>query len=237
MLKKYILPLPELIPGLLIKRYKRFLADIKLENGKTVTAHCPNTGRMIECSEPGRKVYLSFHDNPKRKHKYTWELIKMRPSLVGVNTNTPNRLVFESIKNGDIPELINYTEFSREVNTGNKSRIDILLQKNGRKPCYVEVKNCTLVRDRIASFPDAVTSRGLKHLKELQELKKCNNRCVMFYLVQRMDAESFRPEYDIDPAYGNELKAAKKNGVEILVYDVKINLKHIFINRRLSYRL
>ncbi len=237
MTKKTVLPWPNLVPGVLIKRYKRFLADVKLDNGETVTAHCPNTGRMIECSEPGMPVYLSNHDNPNRKHKYTWELIQMPSSLVGVNTNVPNPLVFNTIKDGNIPELNNYTEFSREVSAGKNSRIDIFLNKKGRKPCYVEVKNCTLVRDRIASFPDAVTARGLKHLKELQQLKKNNNRCVMFYLVQRMDARSFRPEYDIDPKYGNELKKAKENGVEILVYDVKIDLKQISINNRIPYRL
>jgi len=208
-----------------------------LDNGERVTAHCPNTGKMIECSEPGRQVYLSYHDKPNRKHQYTWELIQMPGSLVGVNTNIPNQLVFNTIKDGNIPELNNYTDFSREVTTGKNSRIDMLLNKKGRKPCYVEVKNCTLVKDSIASFPDAVTARGLKHLKELQELKKNNNRCVMFYLIQRMDAESFRPEYKIDPEYGNELKKAKQNGVEILIYDVKIDLKQISINRKIPYIL
>ncbi len=228
---------PTLIEGVLIKRYKRFLADIKLDNGEIVTAHCPNSGQMIECSEPGSKVYLSYHDNPNRKLKYTWELIKMPISLVGVNTNIPNLLVFNTIKDGNIAELSGYTKFTREKSVGNSSRIDIFLEKKRRKCCYVEVKNCTLVRGKVASFPDAVTQRGLKHLKELQKLRKNNNRCVMFYLVQRMDAEIFTPEYHIDPAYGNELKKAKQNGVEILVYDVNINLKKISINRKISYKL
>lgn len=228
---------PKLIPGTLIKRYKRFLADVKLDNGEIITAHCPNSGRMIECSTPGSTVYLSYHDNPKRKLKYTWELIKMPASLVGVNTNIPNLLVFNTIKYGKIPELTGYTEFTREKSVGNSSRIDIFLEKKGRKSCYVEVKNCTLVRGKIASFPDAVTARGLKHLKELQELQKNNKRCVMFYLIQRMDAEIFTPEYPIDPAYGNELKQAKQNGVEILVYDVNIDLEKISMNRKIPYTL
>jgi len=228
---------PKLIKGKLVKRYKRFLADVKLDNGKVVTTHCPNSGRMIECSTPGNIVYLSYHDNPKRKLKYTWELIKMPSSLVGVNTNVPNLLVFNTIKEGNIPELTGYTEFNREKRVGKNSRIDIFLEKKKRKPCYVEVKNCTLVRDKIASFPDAVTSRGLKHLKELQELINNKNRCVMFYLIQRIDAHTFTPEYQIDPAYGKELKKAKQNGVEILVYDVKINLNKIAINKKIPYIL
>ena len=231
------IPWPTLIKGVLIKRYKRFLADVKLANGEIITAHCPNSGRMIECSEPGSNVYLSYHDNPKRKLKYTWELIKMPSSLVGVNTNIPNLLVFNTIKDGNIPELNGYTEFIREKSVGKNSRIDIFLEKKRRESCYVEVKNCTLVRGKTASFPDAVTARGLKHLKELQELKKNNNRCVMFYLVQRMDAEIFTPEYPIDPAYGSELKKAKQNGVEILVYDVNIDLKKISINKKIPYTL
>lgn len=228
---------PQLTPGTLVKRYKRFLVDVKLENDEIVTAHCPNSGRMTECCMAGQPVYLSKHDNPKRKYPCTWELIRMPASLVGVNTNVPNTLVFESIKNNNIPGLQNYTDHFREVSTGDHSRIDILLEKKGRQPCYVEVKNCTLVKNRIASFPDAVTQRGLKHLKELQILKTAGNRCVMFFLVQRMDADSFTPAYAIDPAYARELKRAESNGVEILVYDVTLNLKTININKKLPYHL
>lgn len=228
---------PELISGTLVKRYKRFLADVKLENDNIVTAHCPNSGRMTECCMAGQPVYLSKHDSPTRKYPYTWELIEMPDSLVGVNTNVPNALVFESIKHNDIPELQNYTDHFREVSTGNHSRIDILLKKKGHQPCYVEVKNCTLVKNRLASFPDAVTRRGRKHLKELQTLKKEGNRCVMFYLIQRMDADTFTPAESIDPDYACELKAAAANGVEILAYDVIIDLKTIHINRKLPYQL
>lgn len=237
MQKKTILEWPQLIQGKLLKRYKRFLADVQLENGKAVTVHCANSGRMTACCDTGSPVYLSCHDKPDRKLKYTWELIRMPDSLVGVNTNVPNHLVFKTIKDGNIPELTNYTEFNREIKTGSNSRIDILLQKKNRQPCYVEVKNCTLVQNGIAFFPDAVTARGLKHLKELQKLKKRKNRCVMFYLIQRMDAKTFTPEYDVDPDYGNELKKAEQNGVEILVYDVNINLHHISINNQIPYTL
>jgi len=139
------LTLPKLIPGILLKRYKRFMADVKLETGEVVTAHCPNSGSMQACSEPGSPVYLSYHDNPKRKLKYTWELIEMPASLVGVNTQVPNRLVAESITAGRVEELGGYENISREVRVGSNSRLDILLTGDDKDPCYVEVKNCTLV--------------------------------------------------------------------------------------------
>ncbi len=235
---------PELIPGTLIKRYKRFLADVKLKDGRVVTAHCPNTGSMQGCSEPGRPVYLSFHDNPKRKLKYTWELIKMPTSLVGTNTLVPNRLVKASIEAGDIKELKGYDTVKAEVNTGHGSRLDLLLTAGGlltaegKKPsCFVEIKNCTMVTDGLAAFPDAVTTRGLKHLVELQRLARQGYRSVIFYLVQRMDARLFRPADKIDPAYGAELRRAKKNRVEIIVYDVVLDLEKIVIGSRVPYRL
>jgi sugar fermentation stimulation protein A len=180
--KKGVIPWPELIPGTLIRRYKRFLADVRLDNGETVTAHCPNSGSMKACSQPGRPVYLSAHDNPKRKLKYTWELIHMPGSLVGVNTQVPNRLTAHAIEMGDVVELRGYDTVRREVPAGNHSRIDILLESTDRRPCYVEVKNCTLVTDSAATFPDAVTVRGQKHLLELQALVAAGCRCAMFFL-------------------------------------------------------
>jgi sugar fermentation stimulation protein A len=229
---------PELIPGVLIKRYKRFLADVQLETGETVTAHCPNSGSMKACSEPGRPVYVSFHDNPKRKLKYTWELIGMPTSLVGVNTQVPNRLVAESVDRGMVKELKVYDRVRREVKVGGNSRIDLVLEGPDRPRCFVEIKNCTLVDGTgNAAFPDAVTARGLKHLKELQKLVKAGNRCVMFYLIQRMDASSFRPADEIDPAYGKGLRKAVSKGVEILAYDVHIDLAAISLNKVVPYRL
>ena len=228
---------PQLISGTLIRRYKRFLADVRLENGDTATAHCPNTGSMKGCSEPGRTVYLSVHDNPKRKLKYTWELIEMPASLVGVNTLVPNRLVFESIKTGQVPELSGYDTLKKEVSIGNRSRIDLMLSGSSSGQCYIEIKNCTLVSGGIACFPDAVTARGLKHLQELVKLKKAGFRIVMFYFIQRMDAEVFKPADHIDAAYGRELRRAVKNGLEILAYDVLIDLKHIRLNRRIPSAL
>ena len=196
---------PKLIPGILIQRYKRFLADVQLESGKIVTAHCPNTGSMQGCCKPGCPVYLSRHDNPKRKLKYTWQLIAMPASLVGINTLVPNRLVFESINAGLVPELSGYETVRREVRIGDHSRIDLMLTDASNGRCYVEIKNCTLVNDGIAYFPDAVTARGLKHLNALVELAASGFRTVMFYFIQRMDTKLFRPADHIDANYGRGL--------------------------------
>jgi len=228
---------PELIPGILVKRYQRFKADVKLADGKMVTAHCPNSGSMRECCEPGRPVYLSFHDNPKRKLKYTWELIEMPTSIVGINTLVPNRLVAESIEAGLVSGLNGYDNITREVKTSDNTRLDMLLSSKDGNRCYVEIKNCTLVNEGIAYFPDAVTSRGLKHLVELSSLVSKGFRCVIFYLIQRMDAKTFQPADHIDPAYGKALRQAHKHGVEILVYDTKINLKTINLNEKIPYKL
>lgn len=232
-IKKGVIPWPKLIPGTLIRRYKRFLADVRLEGGETVTAHCPNSGSMKASCQPGRPVYLSVHDNPKRKLKYTWELIHMPGSLVGVNTQIPNRLTAHAIAMGDVVELNGYDTIRREVPAGKHSRIDILLESKDRRPCYVEVKNCTLVTESAAAFPDAVTVRGQKHLVELQDLVAAGCRCAMFFLIQRMDARSFSPADHIDPEYGKKLRQASQMGVEILVYDVSIDLHGIRLNNRI----
>lgn len=221
--------LPDLIPGKLIKRYKRFLADVELDSGEKVTAHCPNTGTMRACSEPGRKVYLSSHDNPKRKYKHTWEIIEMTSSLVGVNTLLPNRLVYHSIKAGRLKEFAEYEDVRAEVKVGEKHRLDLMISKNGPNSCcadtcYIEIKNCSLVEDGAACFPDAVTVRGRNHLIELQRLAASGFRTMMFFLINRMDARIFKPADHIDPAYGKELRKAHQNGVEIMVYDVEYDL-------------
>jgi sugar fermentation stimulation protein A len=232
-----IIKWPELFKGTLIKRYKRFLADIRLESGETITAHCANSGTMKECCEPGRPVWLSYHDNPKRKLKYSWEFIDMGNSLVGVNTNIPNRLVKTSIECGKVEELSGYDTVTAEIKVGKNSRLDLFLSGNGKKNCYVEIKNCTLVTNGFAQFPDAVTTRGLKHLKELRELVSQGNRCMMFYLIQRMDAEKFGPADHIDHAYGKELRNALKDGVEIAVYDVILNREYITLGKKIPHIL
>jgi len=232
-----VLHWPKLVRGILLKRYKRFLADVRLDNGRIVTAHCPNTGSMTGCSESGQPVYLSLHDNPKRKLNYTWELIEMPTSLVGVNTLVPNRLVFQSAAAGLISELAGYETVEREVKIGNNSRLDLRLSNGETDRCYVEIKNCTLVDDGVARFPDAVTARGLKHLKELESLVDSGCRCVMFYFIQRMDARIFKPADQIDPDYGNGLRRVVNRGVEILAYDVSIDLSGIKLNRKIPCSL
>jgi len=228
---------PKLYAGTLLKRYKRFLADVELASGGRVTAHCPNSGSMTGCSQPGRPVYLSFHENPKRKLKYTWELIDMPDSLVGVNTLVPNRLVAAAITAGIIAPLANYKTIRPEVKVGTHSRLDLMLSNNENDKCFVEIKNCTLVTERTARFPDAVTTRGRQHLVELQHLVGHGDRCVMFFLVQRMDAEAFAPADQIDPAYGEELRKAAANGVEIIAYDVTIDHEKIGLRRPLTVTL
>jgi len=220
------LVLPEMVPGRLIKRHKRFLAEVQLETGDVVTAHCPNTGAMTVCSTPGQPVYLSRHDKSKRKLKYTWEFIRMPTSLVGVNTILPNKLVRHSIETGRLEAFSGYDEIRSEVRVGEHHRLDLMTTKKGAMPCYIEIKNCSLVIDGIACFPDAVTTRGRNHLVALQQLASKGYRAVIFFLVNRMDAVLFKPADHIDPAYGMELRQARKNGVEIMCYDVSIVLKN-----------
>lgn len=225
---------PRLIEGHLIRRYKRFLADVKLRNGHVVTAHCPNSGSMLTCSEPGRAVYLSSHDGPRRKLRYTWEMIRMPSSLVGVNTLVPNRLVYGGAVSGTIPELAGYNHARREVPYGRNSRIDLLLER-GSDRCYVEVKNCTLVEEGLACFPDAVTARGLKHLQELGDQVLAGHRAVIFFLIQRMDADRFASADRIDPDYGEELRRVRALGVEALAYDVHLDLERVRLRRAVPF--
>jgi sugar fermentation stimulation protein A len=230
-----------LIQGTLIKRYKRFLADVTLKNGEVVTAHCPNTGSMKTCGEPGDLVYLSYHPSGSRKLKYTWELTKIKQGYVGVNTALPNQIVFEAIRAGKIPELAGYTQFRREVKYGSQnSRIDILLEGHPQRPaqkCWVEVKNTTLLCPPYVSFPDAVTLRGLKHLQELKEQVLKGDRAVIFFLVNREGGDTFRPAYAIDPAYCQALEDAVSSNVEALAYRSSISLRQIVIGSPLKVEL
>jgi len=220
-----------LIPGKLIKRYKRFLADIELNSGQVITAHCPNSGSMKTCNQPGWEVRLSESDNPKRKFKYTWELVHNDTCWIGVNTHLANKLAVEAIPQGWIPELSGYKLLETEKKYGQNSRIDILLTSESKK-CYVEVKNVTLVeQDGFFKFPDSVTKRGLKHLNELAEMVKQGHRAVMLFAIQRSDGTVFKPAALIDPEYATALKKVYGQGVEILAYraDItpqSIELKH-----------
>jgi sugar fermentation stimulation protein A len=218
----------------LLERRKRFLAVVQLEDGEIITAHCPNSGSMLGCKEPGSIVMLSRSDNTKRKYAFTWEMIFIQDTWVGINTMVPNRLVHEAIANQAIPELEGYTNIRREVPYGQNSRIDLLLQQEHRL-CYVEVKNVTLVRDRIACFPDSVTVRGSKHVRELAEMVRQGHRGVMLFLVQRTDAEAFSPAADIDPEYANVLASGIKKGVEILIYQAQVIPEEICIIQRLPW--
>ncbi|SCA63040.1 Sugar fermentation stimulation protein homolog [Chlamydiales bacterium SCGC AG-110-M15] len=216
----------KLIPGIFIKRYKRFLADIQLENGEVITAHCANSGSMKTCIKEGWKVYLSHHDNPKRKLAYTLELIDNGKCLICLNTHKANGIVKTAIENNLISELRGYTNIRPEVPYGSKSRIDLLLESDDSPPCFVEVKTVTLLGDNENyQFPDAVTTRGQKHLKDLMAEKEKGNRAVLFFLIQRSDGKAFEAAKDIDPEYAELLEKAKNKGVEVLTYlsDISIN--------------
>lgn len=218
----------DLIKARLIKRYKRFLADIQFDDGTITTIHCPNPGAMTGLAAPDSTIWVSPANNPKRKLKYTWELIEVGDSLVGINTNLPNAIVEEAINQQGITELADYETLTREVKYGQNSRIDILLQSEGMPPCYVEIKNVHLCRTpNLAEFPDSVTSRGTKHLQELSNMVDAGNRAVMLYLVQRMDNTRMTIADDIDPTYAQAFKKAQENGVEMLCYDCAITPEEI----------
>jgi sugar fermentation stimulation protein A len=225
-----------LTEAILLKRYKRFLADIKL-NGEELTVHVPNTGSMQSCWEPNWKCAVSKSDNPKRKMPHTLELVWSGESWIGVNTANANKLVKLWLERGEIPELSGYGMIQPEKKIG-ESRIDFYLDNHPEMPsCYVEVKNVTLKLDGLAQFPDSVSQRGQKHLRELMELKKQGHRAVMLYVVQREDVSSFTPATAIDPVYGKLLQKAYQSGVEILVYQCKMSLSELKLGASLPFEL
>jgi len=226
------LRLPPLIPGTLVKRYKRFLADVVLEDGSTVTVHCPNSGSMKGCANPGSRVYISRSSNQNRKYPCTWELVEADGFWAGINTGLPNRLVREAIESGTVVELRGYETIRPEVAYGEHSRIDLLLESPHQR-CFVEVKNVTLVENGLALFPDAVTTRGQKHLHELMRVVREGDCGVIFFTVQRGDGKSVSPADAIDPEYGRLLRLAIKNGVEALAYRALITPQEILLTERL----
>ncbi len=226
-----------LIEGRLVRRYKRFLADIRLNNGQMITAHCPNSGSMKTCDQPGWRVLLSDSRNPKRKLRYSWEMVHNERCWIGINTHLANKIVAEAISQNRIPELAGYSKVQSEVPYGKNSRIDLLLSKDHQQ-CYVEIKNVTLVEDDgFYKFPDAVTTRGLKHLNELLSMVRQNHRAVMFYLIQRSDGTLFKPAAHIDPEYAQMLGQAHERGVEILPYLARVTPQEITLSHRIDFSL
>lgn len=225
----------KLIHGKLIKRYKRFLADIILDDGSEITAHVPNSGAMTSCIELNCDVWVTFHDDPKRKLKYTLELTKIDENLICTNTGVANKIAVEAINNGVIKELQGYASLKTEQKYGQNSRIDILLENEDKK-CFVEIKSVSLrLSDDFLAFPDAVTSRGTKHLKELEEMVKQGHRAVMLYVIQRTDDLPFKLACQIDKKYCEVFKEVTKNGVEVLVYQSSINYEEIFISNKKEF--
>jgi len=255
-----------LMDGRLLKRYKRFFADVVLSSGEMVTAHCPNTGSMKTCLGDGWPVRISQSDNPKRKLKFTLEMIYNGKCWIGLNTILANKIVKEGIGMGKIPELTGYPQIKSEVLFGKNSRVDLLLTENvatsrsllgklkdldprtlakkylkktsrskkykKKVPCYVEVKNVTLVQNGFFEFPDSPTERGLKHLHELQAQVRKGNRAVMFFLIQRNDGKGFKPAESIDPIYAKKLIQVWKKGVEVLAYRSRISKNGIFVGKK-----
>jgi sugar fermentation stimulation protein A len=233
-----------IVKGKILKRYKRFLADVELDSGEVIVAHTANTGSMATCWEPGWKVLMSHHDNPKRKLKYSLEMTHNGETWIGVNTSWPNKLSYEAIESRVIVELSDYQNIRPEIKIG-ASRIDLLLHNGKEKDglddsnrCYVEVKNVTLKGNgNLALFPDAVSTRGQKHLRELIQLKQQGLNAAMLFVVQREDVARFSPADEIDPEYGKLLRQAEKAGVQILVYGCQLDENEIKITKPLKLNL
>ncbi|MBT3173748.1 MAG: DNA/RNA nuclease SfsA [Lentimicrobiaceae bacterium] len=224
-----------LVHGKLIKRYNRFLADVSLDNGDIITAHCTNSGSMKSCIEVGASVYLTPNDDPSRRTKFTWEMIYINGGWVGVNTLMPNKLAFESISKNKITKLAGYNFVKREVKFLD-SRFDIYAE-NGVEKCFIEVKNVTMKSDNYALFPDSVTSRGLKHLETLVKVKKSGIRAVMLYIIQRTDVDTFGIAKEIDPKYNSGIIRAMAEGVEVIAMQAKVSPQEITLQKELPIHI
>jgi sugar fermentation stimulation protein A len=223
-----------LTEGRLLRRYKRFLADVELAGGEVVTAHVANPGAMLGLAEPGMRVLLSRSASLTRKLPWSWELVEAEGALVGINTAHPNGIVAEAIAEGAVAELAGYDVLRREVRYGKNSRIDILLTGADKPDTYVEVKNVHLSRTAgLSEFPDSVTARGAKHLAELSDMVAAGHRAVMFYFVHRGDTTAFRLARDIDPAYAVAFDKARAAGVEMLAYQCRVTAEEVVVTRRL----
>ena len=223
-------------PARLIRRYKRFLADCTLEDGREITAHCANPGSMMGLAEPGSKIWLEPNDDPKKKLKWGWRLVDHENGhFTGVDTSVPNRALKVALEAGEVPELAVYRTVRAEVKYGQNSRVDFLLQQDGLPDAYVEVKSVTLSRQPgLAEFPDSVTARGSKHLEELGAMVQAGHRAIMFYLVQRTDCAAFTIARDLDPTYGTAFDKARQMGVELLCYGTRITPDDITLGPRIT---
>jgi sugar fermentation stimulation protein A len=227
-----------LLPGRLIRRYKRFLADVILETGEEVTAHCPNPGAMLGLDAPGQRIWLEPNDDPRKKLKYGWRLTEMDGGAwVGIDTGIPNRVVKEALTSGAVQELAGYQTIRPEVPYGDKSRIDFLATEDGLPDAYIEVKNAHLMREAgLAEFPDCRTDRGAKHLRELSKMAQNGHRAVMLYLVQRTDCSEFQIACDLDRAYAAAYAEAKKAGVEMLCYGTAISVEEVVLDKPIAIK-
>ena len=225
-----------LISGEFIKRYKRFFVDIKIGNN-TITAHCPNTGSMMGLLKKGAKVWISKSDNPKRKLKYTLQIFEDQKSKIGINTHFTNKIVFDALRKGLIKKFLNVDDIKNEVKFGENTRFDFLLTEKTKKT-FMEVKNVTLSRkNKIAEFPDAITSRGLKHIQELLRAKQKGFEICLLFVIQRNDCSKFQLAKDIDPKYCELLIKAVKKNLKILCYDCKFTSKGIKLNREIKFKI
>lgn len=236
-----LFPAP-LIPGRLVQRYKRFLADVTLDTGEAVTATCPNTGSMMGLVAPGSRVWLSSSDSPTRKYRHTWEMVEADlgegPHLVGINTSHPNKLVAEAIEGGIIKGLKGYSSLRREVKYGKSSRIDILLECARKGVCYVEIKNVHMMREAgLAEFPDSITERGAKHLVEMADMVRAGHRAVMVYLIQRADAKNLTLAADVDPRYVEAFKLAAAAGVEAIALRCRVTPEEIAVEKAVPIKV
>lgn len=224
-----------LVRGRLVSRYKRFFADVVLDDGTAVTAHCPNPGAMLGLKEPGLPVWLSKSNDPKRKLAHTLELVEADGGLVGVNTMHPNRLVAEALAAEAIPEVAGYSVHRREVKYGAASRVDFLLEHEGRPRCWLEIKNVHLRRSgTLAEFPDCVAARSTKHLGELEEMVRQGDRAAVLFVIQRTDCDSFAACAELDPAFAKALDRVAAAGVEVYAYACDISVERITLGRRIA---
>jgi sugar fermentation stimulation protein A len=244
-----------LVPVTLLRRYKRFLADVVLEDGSELTAHCPNPGAMLGLNTPGLPAWLSVSDNPKRKLSHTLELLEADGGLVGINTLLPNRLVAEALEAGTIPELAGYASVRQEVKYGKASRVDFLLEDPARGRCWLEVKNdpsnlmrdqnpvqrlwlevknCHLMRTKgLAEFPDCIAARASKHLTELENMVRSGDRAMILFVIQRNDCDTFSACSDLDPTFARRLREASDLGVEVMAYACDVRIDGIEISRKI----